>query len=165
MNFCFLSCMLRAAPFRIFLILSSQYNLPRITRHSAPHIHLIVSIPCYPFCPQDTFYYFNILLPFLSTIYTLLNIHKCDNFLENFTVYFTEVCCHVCSVYVIYLGGFGSKQGPELYTNLKIYMFFLSTFCHLPRYFLALANVRCTLSHVIILALDIVLFGLIRIVT
>ena len=141
--------MLRAATFRILQILSFQYNLLNITRHSAP---------------QDTFYSFNILLPYLSTIYTLLNIHKCDNSLEKFTVYFIEVCVHVCSMHVFYLEGFRCKRGPEFATNLKVYMFFLSTFCHLHRYFITLPNVRCTLNHVIILAVDSVLFGLIRIV-
>jgi hypothetical protein len=134
MNFCFfIICMIRVAPFRIILILLSQYNLLKITRHSAPKdtfyffndllpylsaryillfqylatisdlkihfivsmscypfcpqeyfiasmsfypfchkIHFVVSMSCYPICPQDTFYCFNILLPFQSARYILL---------------------------------------------------------------------------------------------
>jgi hypothetical protein len=145
---------------------------------SVRKIHFIVSIFCYRFCPRDTFYCFNVLLPFLSqdtfcyfsvlltflsTTYTLLNIHKCDNSLRNVRVYCNEVCGHVCSMHVLYSGGFGCKQGSELATNLKVYMFFLSTFCHLPRYVITLANVRCLLIQVLILAVDSVLFGLLRI--
>jgi len=48
--------------------------------------------------------------------------------------------------------------------NLSVYMFSLSTFSHLPTYFIALANVCCLLNRVIILAVDSVMFGLLRIV-
>jgi hypothetical protein len=57
---------------------------------------------CYPFCPQDTFYCFNVLLPFLSARYILL--FQCPATLSVRKIHFivSMSCYPFCPQYTFY---------------------------------------------------------------
>ena len=100
---------------------------------------------------------------------------------ESYKIYHSSIICwalHTIRLLKIqFILGFAAMYVSRMYfirqvsvdnmnpNWLPLYMFPVSIFPHLPRCFITLANVCCPLSHVIILAVDSILFGLLRIVS